>query len=472
MKPFAYCLAALAISAPALVYAQSVTDADAKAIEQKLAYFVPDGMAKAGIFRVRPSGDHYDLTIDPAAFFTGMDSRIRATEVQPLVLKLSQGTDGLWTVSGAGRPKMIADFTTPAGEKGHLAIESAVTANIVFDPSLGFPRSVSLILDKPSWKTNLENATFSVGADQLALKSDLANLRSGVADLAVGFSSKGLKAETGPRPVSLSAANFDAKWRIGSANITGALKLADFLFQKQKQGFYTLTASEKADFRKIVRAEPPLLQTLSQDYSVGDLHVTRSGESSLAAMKLSIEVANDSDVTKLHLSAEKPVMPVQSLPYGADLLLPQQLSTDLKIQGIRWDDGLSYSFENADDRTPEGAAKLRKTLIPDDRVTFTFDNGIARSPQYDVTFKGSLAGSGTPHNVRPSADLALTMRDIDKTANVLQSNANVVPIFRQLSVWLLAAKGFGAQEADGITRWDIKITEGGKLTVNGQEIRR
>jgi hypothetical protein len=73
--------------------------------------------------------------------------------------------------------------------------------------------------------------------------------------------------------------------------------------------------------------------------------------------------------------------------------------------------------------------------------------------------------------VRPAADLTITMRDLDKTANMLQANANLAPIFRQMSIWLLAAKGFGSEEADGVTRWDINLSEGGGLTVNGREIR-
>lgn len=472
MKPFACCLAAATVCVPSFVYAQTATDAEAKAIEQKLDYYVPDGMAKAGIFRVRASGDHYELAVDPSAFFIGMDKSVRPSMVQPLVLALSQGADGLWTLTGSGKPKMAADFSNPDGEKGHLEIGSEVKTTIVFDPALGFPRSLSLILDKPGWRASIEEATFSFAADQFSLKSDLANLRAGTGDLAVGLSSKGLKAEMGPKPVSLALAGFDAEWSIGAANIEGALKMADFIFQKQKQGFYTLTASEKEDFKKIVRAEIPLLRTLSQDYSASGLDVKRWGESSLATMKLSIQTAGDSDVTKIGASAEKPQMPIQSLPYGLDLLLPQQFNADLAIQGIHWDDGLAYAFENGDDQSPEGAARMRKALVPDDRVTFTFANGVARGPHYDVTFKGSFTGSGTPYNVRPSADLTITMRDLDKTANFLQANADLAPIFRQFSVWLLAAKGFGTQEADGTTRWDIEFSEGGKLSVNGREIRR
>jgi len=183
MKPFAYCLAAVAVCAPAFVHAQNVTDADARAIELKLDYYVPEGMAKAGIFHVRPSGDHYELAIDLSAFFTGMDKSVRPSAVQPLVLKLSQGADGLWTLSGAGQPKMAADFSNPDGAQGHLEIESGVTANIVFDPSLGFPRSLSLILDKPRWKASVDKATFSFIADQWSLKSDISNARERVGDL-------------------------------------------------------------------------------------------------------------------------------------------------------------------------------------------------------------------------------------------------------------------------------------------------
>jgi hypothetical protein len=145
------------------------------------------------------------------------------------------------------------------------------------------------------------------------------------------------------------------------------------------------------------------------------------------------------------------------------------------ITGMNLEGVANYFLDHADftqsePLTPAESAELGKIIFPTGKMTLEFYNTFAKSDVYDVSLTGTMQVD--PKNSdHPEADVTIKAKDVDKTVQFLQKNANTVPQFGQASFMLLMMKGFGKPDADGSMVWNVKLTPDGTVTINGQPMK-
>ena len=159
------------------------------------------------------------------------------------------------------------------------------------------------------------------------------------------------------------------------------------------------------------------------------------------------------------------------MPPAFKKALPREIGLGLRYSGFK----LSAMWEALSDPKLAGEALAENDfytnrILPDKKITASFDNTYVRSDYYDFTLSGEMLVPLKDPGKPEKADLKLVARDFDKTIKFLQDLSKEDPQLSAASFTALVMKGFGKMQADGSVLWHLETDASGKMTVNGQPL--
>lgn len=476
-------VAILVAFSPLQARAADISEAGAKAIAEKLTYYLPKSIVDTGFLKVTPGTQRYELSIDIAPFLKDLKPQeFSISGLKPFVQYLTPQDDGTWKIE-ANDSLNVSGFFTAEGKKSNFTymIDKLVYDGI-FDPDLSFTRSANASFEKMMVTTDSGPAKVNFGIDSYSSDTRAENVTGGVADVVSNMRARGFT-ETISDPttglVTISAASMDGRAQIDKLGITALRDLVVFGLDKIKSEAKTLTPDEDAKLKALLKANMPFAENVLEDFHFRDVKVSAEGmEIGLADVGYKFDFNGIKADTRVgfEFSVADPTIPAGLLPPGTEAAVPKFASLGVAITGLNVEGVVSYMLEHADftksdPLTPEQSSELNNIVLPDGKMHIAFTNVAAKSDVYDISLTGTMMVN--PDNSdKPEADITITARDLDKTVNYLQDNTSKVPQFGQASFMLLMMKGFGKQQPDGAMIWNVKLDQAGKVMINGREMPR
>ena len=474
-------VAILAAFSPLQARAADISEAGAREITERLTYYLPKSIVDTGFLKVTAGTQRYELSVNFEPLLKDLNKQeFSITGLKPFVQYLTPQEDGLWKLEASDNLK-VSGFFTAEGKKSNFAYSiDKFTYDGIFDPALSFMRSGNTSVEKT--KVSTESGPVKVDASIDSYTSDMRaeNIDRGVADFVSNVSARGF-VETISDPTAgmttISAASMDGRAQADKIGIAALRDLIVFALDKIKTGDKTMTAQDDAKLKALIKANVPFVENLIEDFHFRDVKVASQGmEIALADVGYKVEFNGIKADTRVgfEFSVNDPKVPAGLLPPGMDAALPKFASMGVAITGLNVEGVIAYMLEHADftksePLTPQQSDEIGKIILSDGKMHIQFNNVTAKSDVYDLTLGGSMLVD--PNNSdKPNVDITITARDLDKTVNFLQANANTVPQFGQASFMVLMMKGFGKQEADGRMTWNVKVDQTGKVIINGREM--
>jgi hypothetical protein len=461
--------------------AAPVTEAGAKAIAEKLTYYLPKSIVDTGFLKVTAGTQRYELSIDIAPFLKDLKpTEFSISGLKPFVQYLTPQDDGTWKVEANDNFNVSGAFTADGKKSSFTYAIDKFAFDGIFDPELSFTRTANASMEKMKFTSNNGAQDVSLGIDSYKSDTRAENVANGVADVVSNFSAKGFsEIITDPTsgPVTVTAGSLDGRAEIDKLGVTALRDLVVFALDKIKADTRTLTPDEDAKLKALLKANVPFAENLAEDFHFRDVKVQAQGmELGLADVGYKFDFNGIKADTRVgfEFSVTDPTIPAGLLPPGAEGAVPKSASLGVAITGLNVEGLVSYALEHADftkaePLTPEQAKEIDRIILPDGKMHIEFANVAAKSDIYDISLSGTMMVNPNDSD-KPEADITVTARDLDKTVNYLQANAGKVPQFGQASFMLLMMKGFGKQEADGSMTWNVKLDQAGKVLINGREM--
>ena len=476
-------VAILLAFSPLQAKAAEISEAGAQQIKERLTYYLPQNIVDTGFLKVTPGTQRYELSIDALPFLKDLKPQeFSITGLKPFVQYLTPQDDGTWKIEANDNINLSGFFTAEGKKSNFTYMIEKFAYDGIFDPALTFTRTANVNVEKMKMSTEGGPARLDFGIDSYTSDMRAENIDGGVADVVSNMSGRGFT-ETINDPttgmVTISAASMDGRWQADKLGITAIRDLVVFGLDKVKSGDKTLKPEEDAKLKALIKANVPFVENLIEDIHFRDVKIAAQGmEISLADIGYKIDFNGIKPDTRagFEISIMDPKIPAGLLPPGMDAALPKSASMGVAITGLNVEGVVSYMLEHADftksePLTPQQSDEIGKIILPDGKMHIRFTNVAAKSDVYDLSLSGTMMVN--PDNSdKPEADITITARDIDKTANFLQDNSKTVPEFGQAAFMVLMMKGFGKQEADGSMTWNVKVDQTGKVLINGREMPR
>jgi hypothetical protein len=461
--------------------AAPVTEAGARQIAEKLTYYLPKSIVDTGFLKVTAGTQRYELSVDIAPLLKNLKpGEFSISGLKPFVQYLTPQDDGTWKVE-ANDSFDVSGFFTAEGKKSDFTyVIDKFAFDGIFDPELAFARTANASLEKMRFSSRSGPSNVDLGIDSFKSDTRAENVANGVADMVSNFSAKGLSeviSDPNAGPVTITAGSLDGRAQIDKLGIAALRDLVVFALDKIKADGKTLTTDEDARLKALIKANVPFTENLAEDFHFRDVKVQAQGMQlglSDVGYKLDFNGIKADTRVGFEFSVADPTIPAGLLPPGAEGAVPKSASVGVAVTGLNVEGMISYILEHADftktpPLTPEQSKEIDGIILPDGRMHLEFTNVAAKSDIYDVSLTGTMMVN-PDDSEKPEADITITARDLDKTVNYLQANADKVPQFGQASFMLLMMKGFGKQEADGTMTWNVKVDRTGKVLVNGREM--
>ena len=460
--------------APMAALAQTVDDAQASSIEQAIAAFLSPGAS--GIIKIKPAGDHFDLTMDLTSLFDPAAGLWRLSEVTPIVRALTPNADGTWSLKGDGPFALKADSMVANRPNSVSAQVAAFSTSALVDPGLGFARTAELGLKDASlaFRSGQESLKFRL-ADFVA-KMTVENLTGGKGTLKSDFIIGQFAQTFGSFPnaeVTVRAQAIKGVQRAEALDFEAIKGLGQFHREQKRKSAGRLSDTDTAELRLLLQKHVPLVGSIGETTAMTAVSLESAGKG-ISAGKLDYrwsldDIAKDGAFT-IGAKLSEITAVAGTLPKGADSLLPQSLTFNLTYTGFKIG---ALMQEWADD--PRGD-RLRQdperynTLLAPGLLTMTVKDTAMKSAAYDISLDGNL--SFTMANTRaPNVEMNVVARDFDQTVKFLQEGAKTTPELGQLAFGAMMAKGFGQAQPDGSMLWKIEMDgRQRQLLVNGQRI--
>jgi hypothetical protein len=462
--------------------AADISQETADKITSALTLYLPKDIVDTGFLKVTPGTNRYELSVDFEPLLAKVPKdQFSISGLKPFIQYLTPQDDGLWKVEANDRLNVSGQFAAAGKKSSFTYIIEKMTFDSLFDPSVSYFTSGHYSLDKARITTNTDGAEKveatieSIVADH---KGD--KIGEGLINLSSTMEMKNI-VETIIAPdagtVKISAASMTGDVKADRMGIVALRDLLVFAFDKAKTGSEKLTAEEDTKLKALIKANVPFVDNLVEDIRFHNVKVGAQGlEGGMEELGYKLDFNGIKADTRVgfEISALNPTVPAGILPPGTEVAVPQTASMGVAVTGLNVEGMVSYLLENADftksePLTPAQSAEIGKIVSPSGWVNVEFYNVTAKSPVYDLSLSGTMQVN--PDNSdKPRADITITARDLDKTVQYLQDNSKTVPEFGQASFMVLMMKGFGKSEADGSMTWNVKLDEGGKVTVNGREM--
>ncbi|MBB4565970.1 hypothetical protein [Rhizobium leucaenae] len=279
--------------------AADVNEQGAKDLLGNLTHFLPDGLVKTGFVVVKPASGHYEITYDLQKLFDKLNvSGFDVTGLKPLMALATPQNSGLWNVEGNNAIDVTARSkpgSSPDAEFRYAVASSSFTG--VFDPAIHYVRS----MDVKGSGITLATRTTDNGVQKNDITIDSINY-------ALSSSSSGepdkldLQMIGGLQSFNDKVSSDDAtlgEFKIGAidfrANATKLpLKALNEIlrFVSDHKDTKTLSDSESAALKALLRNAMPLVGSLEESVSAKDIAVTTPlGNGGLQQIGYSFKIA-------------------------------------------------------------------------------------------------------------------------------------------------------------------------------------
>ncbi|MEF0938682.1 hypothetical protein [Rhizobium sp. BR 362] len=475
--------AALAAGLAGASQAADVNEQGAKDLLSNLTHFLPDDLVKSGFVAVKPASGHYEITYDLQKLFDKLNvSGFDVTGLKPLMALATPQDSGLWNIEGNNAVDVTARSkpgSSPDAEFRYAVASSSFTG--VFDPAIHYVRS----MDVKGSGITLATRTTDNGVQKNDITIDginyaLSSSSSGEPDkldlqMIGGLQSFNDKISSDSETLGeLKIGAIDFRANATKLPLKALNEILRFISDHKETK--TLSDSESAALKALLRNAMPLLGSLEESVSAKDIAVTTPlGNGGLQQMGYSFKIAGPANAMNADfgMRAEKLTLASGLVPQDYVAFIPDAAELQMQLPNLNFS-ALLDVLQQSDFNNPAGTAsmddKLQQAMFPDGTMTINFPKISAVSGLYDIEASGSMRGWLNEKD-RVSMTMTVFARDLDKTITAVQGAAKTEPDLNQLSFGLMMAKGFAKTDTDGRSRWDVSIAEDNSVTINGQAIK-
>ena len=475
-------VASLAIILPLHAHAAQVDQAGADQIREKLTYYLPKDIADTGFIKVTPGANRYELSVDIMPLLKDVKPEMfTISGLKPFVHYLTPQDDGMWKVEVNDRFDVNGSFTAEGKKQDFTYKIDSMVFDGLFDPSITYFTTGKYTLDKIAFNSMGGDADIAMTVDQIGADMKGDKIADGIVDLSGTMSMSNLRetvTEKTGSVVNISADSMSGTLEFKRLGVNAFRDLLVFGLDLLKADVKKLDQAQADKLKTLLRANMPLTDKFDEQLKFDGVKVAAQG------MDVSFEsftyglgftgLKKDASA-RINMGLTKPVIPANLLPPGTEGAVPDSANFAVAISNLDLEGVVNYALDHADftkpePLTPAQSDELAKIVLPDGKMHIEFTDVYAKSAVYDVSLAGQMTVN--PDNSdKPVVDVTIKARDLDKTIKYLQDNAQKVPEFGQASFMVLMMKGFGKAEADGMTVWNVKLDESGKVTINGQEMK-
>jgi hypothetical protein len=477
--------AVLAAGVAGVVHAADISEQGAKDLYGNLTYFLPDDIAKSGAIAVKPVSGHYEVTYDVQKFLdklnvTGFD----ISGLKPLLMLATPLDSGLWNIEGNNAFDVTARSKPGTGPESEFryALASS-TFQGVFDPALHYLRSMDMKGNGITFTTKTADENNSVQKNDATAESIAYTLSSadsgepGRLDIKMNGSLQSLYDKVSADDATLAEIKIAAiDFNMGATKLP--LKAVNSLLQfvSEHKDEKTLSDADSQAVKALLMEAMPIVGSFEESIAAKDISVTTPfGDGGLQKLGYSFKVAGPANAMSadLGLNAEKLMLATGLVPEDYIAFIPDTADIQVQVPNLNFSAVMDI-FQQTDLKNPEGDKaldeKLQKAMFPDGTVTINFPKISAVSGLYDIEASGSMRGWLNEKD-RVAMKMTVLARDLDKTIAAIQDAAKTKTDLSQVSFGLMMAKGFAKTDADGRSRWDIDLSDDGRVTVNGQVMK-
>jgi hypothetical protein len=477
--------AVLVAGVAGVVQAADISEQGAKDLYGNLTYFLPDDIAKSGAIAVKPVSGHYEVTYDVQKFLdklnvTGFD----ISGLKPLLMLATPLDSGLWNIEGNNAFDVTARSKPGSGPESEFryALASS-TFQGVFDPALHYLRSMDMKGNGITFTTKTGDENNSVQKNDATAESIAYTLSSadsgepGRLDIKMNGSLQSLYDKVSADDATLAEIKIAAiDFNMGATKLP--LKAVNSLLQfvSEHKDEKTLSDADSQAVKALLMEAMPIVGSFEESIAAKDISVTTPfGDGGLQKLGYSFKVAGPANAMSadLGLNAEKLTLATGLVPEDYIAFIPDTADIQVQVPNLNFSAVMDI-FQQTDLKSPEGDKaldeKLQKAMFPDGTVTINFPKISAVSGLYDIEASGSMRGWLNEKD-RVAMKMTVLARDLDKTIAAIQEAAKTKTDLSQVSFGLMMAKGFAKTDADGRSRWDIDLSDDGRVTVNGQVMK-
>lgn len=467
-----------ALGLPALASAQTVSEADAKAIEASLLSLMAKDVADTGALSVKVAGDRYDVLFDLRKAIEKNIAPWTLEEASSILHSVRPTGNGLWEYSGQGAIRYASEIGA-ANQSGSIVLNIGSFDNKgTFDESLKFVRNSEFKLSDLAYSSRAAQDSLRIAAKDYSLKLVVSEENPGLGDISADAAAHDLSETFGafPNPeTKLLGGALAGRYLFEDVDFTGIARLAEFWRGSAKgKTLDKLTDAERAALSEIIGKHAPFIKGLGENTSVDGVSVTSAGtEIKIGnfSYQWAVEDIDKDAAISFGAKATSITVDTKAMPPVFKKAMPREIGLGLRYSGFK----LSAMWEALADPKLAGQAVAdndfyTKKILPDGRITASFDNTYIRSDYYDFTLSGEMRVPLNDPRKPEKADLKLVARDFDKTIKFLQDLSKDDPQLSAASFTAMAMKGFGKIQADGSVLWHLETDAGGKMTVNGQPL--
>jgi hypothetical protein len=483
MKPrLLFFLAALASTSP-MAMAAPATQQEA---ERLTKLFLPFMGEAADILSITANGDHYDVKLDLPALDKRQE-RPSPIAVPPLLMRLDDQGAGKWQVALAA-PFEFSGKETKDGKETEGAVRvGGFTLSGTFDQSFGTfaaangnVSDLSFSIKETGQSSKLNNFSFAMKNMALDMNSGLTQPIAELADARFHMALTGMSGDADLPPDEKMPQGLKFSFVMDSASRTLDLKgmrtgaLVRLIALVKKMEGKKEDDASRIETARLLRDSLPLFDTASLSSTLYGLKVaTPFGDAGLASLVSDFTVNGVVPQGRAQMIAALsgltlPVgLPQEILPKLAVELMPQAMSIDVSVTDYDFAAPMAMlldHLEKSGDEPPPEMEKLAlAALLPKGEVTIILAPGSYRSPALTVGYEGSMVAG--PEKM-PFGQAVISAKGLDQVIELIKAAPKEMELENGI-YGILAAKGFGKQEADGAITWKIETTREGEVSVNG-----
>ncbi|MBX9458569.1 MAG: putative virulence factor [Rhizobium sp.] len=475
-------VASLAIFLPLQAHAAEIDQAGADQIKEKLTYYLPTEIVDTGFIKVVPAANRYELSVDLMPLLKDVKPEMfTISGLKPFIHYLTPQDDGMWKVEVNDRFDVNGSFKAEGKKQDFTYKIDNMVFDGLFDPTITYFTTGKYTLDKLAFNSIGDDANIAVTVDAMGADMKGDKIAEGIVDLSGTLSMSNFQeaiTEKSGDVVSISADSMSGTIEFKRLGVNAFRDLLVFGLDLVKADVKKLDQAQADTLKSLIRANMPLTDKFDEQLVFNGVKVAAQGMNvsfDSFTYGLGFTGLKKDASARFNMGVTKPVIPAGLLPPGTEGAIPDAANFAVAISNLNLEGVVTYMLDNADftkpdPLTPAQSDELGRIVLPDGKLHIDFTDVYARSAVYDLSLAGQMQVN--PDNSdKPSVDVTITAKDLDKTIKYLQDNAQTVPEFGQASFMVLMMKGFGKVETDGSTVWNVKLDETGKVTINGQEMK-
>ncbi|MDI7860883.1 hypothetical protein MRS76_02845 [Rhizobiaceae bacterium n13] len=461
--------------------AAEISEQRARELQSALTRFLPDGFAESGVVTVKPADSRFEIVYELSKLLEKIDPKTLVINgLEPLRMFASPLDGDLWKVEGSESLDVSGQAKVPRGPTNHFNYTlGSITFSGIFDDSIGTFRSGEAAI-KDIQTTSITGATkTATRIDSLQSRSEGSLNPDGrtidVSSTGTALAVHEQLTQPGMPPMVLKADNVAFNIDLKGLMAPELRDLVSFALTHVEDGRIDRANGDRLD--DLMRKAMPLFASFDETVTANNLTVGIPEGTMVAGQfeyRVQMEGLTNASRPQFGIRVSDFDVGTVVLPAAYTPFVPQTAEVQVAMPGLDFaaavDRLLQFDPAQPDriDRTELGEAAL--AIFPGGAIEVEFPLFSAKSGVYDFEISGNLT-SRIGRTERVSVDLSILARDFDKTIAAVQQAARIDPRLNQASFGLMMAKGFARADPDGTQHWDIRVSEGGAVTINGQAIK-